>query len=275
MATATKPDEDDAYLHQILEDLRAIANGGGRIKWDGLYEENWIAPWERLPGGYPRCDRCHWKARMPMGYNDIPIRDFQKLWSPSSAAKSDCGCGSQPADGCGKSDDGDDGDKAEEDEEGDDDEDDEDEDEDEDEDDGDGDLTDQEDDNKRDYNIWRWPHLAGISMEVFKRPEGYAYISFFQLPPTLPGLMKLRQPSPVENNTDRELKERFFTVLKEARWRPAYDPGTFQATCQQWPTGYGVYSSRFYPSFSKQNSYISIAFRPTARLHMHDNPIFA
>jgi len=60
--------------------------------------------------------------------------------------------------------------------------------------------------------------------------------------------MKLPQPSRDENDTDREREKRSLAVLKEAHWRPAHAPGTFQATCERRPMGYGVCSGRFSPS---------------------------
>lgn len=49
MGTTPEPDITDEHLDQVFQDLRAIANGGGRIKWQGLSERAWIALWN----GYP------------------------------------------------------------------------------------------------------------------------------------------------------------------------------------------------------------------------------
>lgn len=84
----------------------------------------------------------------------------------------------------------------------------------------------------------------GVGIEFFRTIRGDGYVSCSYLPPTIPGLMELPQPSPDENDTDSAREQRSLAVLNEVRWRPAHGPGTFRVTCQQRPLGYGVGSKR-------------------------------
>ncbi|KAH8761603.1 hypothetical protein F5883DRAFT_647063 [Diaporthe sp. PMI_573] len=296
MATTTEPDMTDEYLYQVFQDLCSIARGGGRIGWQELDERTWIALWERLPSRHAQCMSCDWVAWMPLlGQLDKDVNeigDLRDLWDPSLDPASCCGNADwadvdnkfwgdrRPykaqaddamqtdnlADGCGESDDKDAGDEKSDDDGEDDDEDEEDDDDDDD----DKVMSQSSEDSlslnrSRDYDIQSRPYSAGVGLEFFHTIKGKGCVSCNDLPPTIPGLMKLPQPSADENDTDRAREQRSLAVLNEARWPPAHAPGTFRATCQKRPVGYGVGSKRI----------TDWGHRPWARLFIHENPICA
>lgn len=120
-------------------------------------------------------------------------------------------------------------------------------------------------DTSSDCTVENHPCPAGVALELFYPAKGDGYVSGFFLPPTIPGFMELPEPSPGEDDADREREKHYLGMLRTFKVRPAYVPETFRAMCERGQKGYSVRPDRI----------LRHGNRPWDRIVMGENPTCA